>query len=343
MKCTCRDCGKVMDQERGEVINIVNPWIPDEGYDLCDTCLEKHGEAIISCEHCTDLTERKFLSAKLVPLGFVECPGCGHDVFTGKTAIEYKTMTCKKCGRLIFDPENKARILNEGQEDECYACNICFDAMWEEGSITKCEGCGTWFEVTTLHRDAEVEDFLPCPVCGHDVCEGYTREEAIALMNERELRTGNTAITYVYVNKNGDVQHNREVLPGVLSRDQRELFLKLKNEAPSFIPCQIGLPEVRFLYTPNKFDVAWFRLHSLEGNVLERPTVMLSVDDFFRKYQEAMQYGWVDTLWHNRAVQHRCCNCGKLLTEDVHVIHKGAIGSRNVAWCDKCDKTMFAE
>lgn len=341
MKCTCRDCGKIMDQDKGMGVNIINPWIPDKGFSLCDDCREKHGDNIVSCEHCTDLTERKFLSAKLVPLGFTACPGCGRDIFTGKSAIEYETMTCKKCGRLILDPDNEARVLNGGTENECYACNTCFDSMWEDGSITKCEGCGTWFEVGNLHGDSEVEDFMPCPVCGKDICEGYTREEAAAQMAERKSSTLNTAINYIYVNKNGDIQHNREVLRGTLSADQRQLFLLWKNEAPSFIPRQIGLPEIRFAYTPNKFDVAWFRLLSFEGGILEAPTVNLTVDDFFKKYQDGIYGGWDDTLWLNQPAQHKCHNCGCLLTEETDGIHKGLFGSQNVAWCDDCDQKLF--
>lgn len=185
MKCKCRDCGRVIDQDAGEEVCIVNPCVADESFDLCSDCLEQQGDSIVSCEGCTERIERRLLTARLVPSGFVECPYCNRDVFSGRTLKEYAKATCSECGRPIRDPYEE-RVINFGLPEARKICNSCFGSMWDAGTITKCESCGEWYEPRLLHGAEDIDDFMPCPSCGKDVCEGYTREEAAQLMNERK-------------------------------------------------------------------------------------------------------------------------------------------------------------
>ena len=188
MKCKCKDCGKTIDQDAMEPALVVNPTDPEHCFVLCEKCREKRGFTIIGCEHCTDLTEAIRLQEAESPEGFTPCPSCGNDIYTGMPKAEYKTVRCHKCGKIIHNPEEDGRILNEGTANEHIVCEPCFDSMWDMSQIVKCESCGCWYENGTLSKDPDVEDFTPCPKCGADVCEGYTRKDAIELMLERRQK-----------------------------------------------------------------------------------------------------------------------------------------------------------
>ena len=202
MKCQCTDCKKTIDQEAFEPAMVVNSADPKNSFVLCKSCLEKRGNGIVACRNCTDLTEVFRLEHKKKPLGFTPCPSCGKDVYTAQLAEEYKTARCKECNTVIFDQEEDVRIINEGTDKEYVACEPCFDSMWDMNAITKCSGCGRWYENGVLHTDPNVEDFTPCPVCGLDIIEGYSKEEAMSRMNERKAKTP--------VKSLHEAQHRRE-------------------------------------------------------------------------------------------------------------------------------------
>lgn len=99
-----------------------------------------------------------------------------------------KPCTCKACGGPAMKDEYdfEHSVINPGTEAEYRLCNSCFDAKWDTNEITKCAGCGAWWDTGFVARDPDVDDFAACPECGKDICEGYSREEAIRLMEERK-------------------------------------------------------------------------------------------------------------------------------------------------------------
>lgn len=186
MKCKCKDCGKTIEQDAMEPAFVVNPADPEHCFVLCEECREKRGFTIISCEHCTELSEAVRLQETNSPEGFTPCPSCGHDVYSGKQKEDYTAVKCRKCGKIIHLPDEDGRVINEGLASEYIVCEPCFDSMWDLNQIVKCDGCGRWYENGALVKDPDVADFTPCPNCGVDVCEGYSRADAIELMRERQ-------------------------------------------------------------------------------------------------------------------------------------------------------------
>lgn len=103
--------------------------------------------------------------------------------------------TCKKCGATI-EPDEE-RIINEKTDSAYPVCESCFESMWDKDEITKCEGCGNWYEYDKLESEGEVggDSFVPCPSCGRDIVDGLTREERLT----EELEPASSwAVTCVY-------------------------------------------------------------------------------------------------------------------------------------------------
>lgn len=97
---------------------------------------------------------------------------CGN---TAPCCIESCTngfVKCRKCGVEVDPSEYDIRYINEGTEEAYAVCEVCFNDMWDKDEIIKCDGCGRWYENGVLHRDPDIKDFVPCPVCSHDVVEG---------------------------------------------------------------------------------------------------------------------------------------------------------------------------
>lgn len=89
---------------------------------------------------------------------------------------------CSECGKQLEGDELfDYRVINAGLPQERRVCNECFDSLWEDYKIVLCENCGDWFD-NELTRDEALSErltFNPCPACGHDMIEGYTRQEML--------------------------------------------------------------------------------------------------------------------------------------------------------------------
>ena len=89
-------------------------------------------------------------------------------------------MICKKCGRII--PDGEEHNINAGTDRAYHVCEICFESMWDADDITKCNGCGEWYEYDIPKNIGQFggDSFVPCPSCGRDIVDGMDIAERLA-------------------------------------------------------------------------------------------------------------------------------------------------------------------
>lgn len=115
-----------------------------------------------------------------------------------KRGAKMDHIICKTCGKVIS--EDKFEIdfpVNVGTDSEYDQCEVCHDASVESGEIIQCQSCGEWFTPNKLHdeRITDKHTFTPCPYCGDDFFEGYSRDELTeGLVESGELRLEKFAV-----------------------------------------------------------------------------------------------------------------------------------------------------
>lgn len=108
--------------------------------------------------------------------------------------------------------------------------------------------------------------------------------------------TVNTKIKYLYRDGSNYKQWNEEIIKGKLSSEQIEQILECLDDDSYFIPCQVGLSEIRFEKVTDE-DHCWFELDkdSFEY-VSEAETVDITPDELVKKFKEAAG-NWNESLW----------------------------------------------
>ena len=89
-------------------------------------------------------------------------------------------MKCAFCGKEI-DELDFAREINPSTPKAYHVCELCYDDLCVNNEVVACFSCGAafdaGFEIAAEHFGEQ--SFYPCPSCGNDITEGFSRSEAI--------------------------------------------------------------------------------------------------------------------------------------------------------------------
>lgn len=123
----------------------------------------------------------------------------------------------------------------------------------------------------------------------------------------------NTKITYIYTPAVGMSLFPKEyaatptiktevIINGRLTEDQIDRICSYLEYGESFIPRQVGLPEIRLatLNPDPQSDHAWFILRR-DGftKTNELPTIKMSAEELLSNFIKADDDGWDPLLWEN--------------------------------------------
>ena len=107
----------------------------------------------------------------------------------------------------------------------------------------------------------------------------------------------NTEINYLYRDACNYKNHNREIVRGVITKEQIETIMNCLEERKYFIPSQVGLPETRF-ETITSEDHCWFELGEDDFRITESEeiTIVMSVNELVECFLAA-KGKWDESLF----------------------------------------------
>lgn len=88
----CKTCGRVIDEDNGELAYVVNPGLPTE-YVECECCHDYYCNlgSVIMCEACGNYYSADVLKDEDINgESFTPCPSCGKDVVDCLTRAEFE-------------------------------------------------------------------------------------------------------------------------------------------------------------------------------------------------------------------------------------------------------------